>query len=62
LDAGLPLAIVSQVIPCFLDDGAQLDTCVADYLRVHLESVQTRMEALNAQQGTIRRLQQLVVP
>jgi len=61
LNAGLPLAVVSQVIPCFLDDGARLHACVSDYLRAHLQTVQARMEALDEQQGTIRLLQQLVV-
>lgn len=62
LDAGLPLAVVSQVIPCFLDDGARLHACVSDYLRAHMETVQARMEALDEQRGgTTRLLQQLVV-
>lgn len=61
LNAGLPLAIVSQVIPCFLDNGARLHACVSDYLRAHLETVQSRMEALDEQRDTVRLLQQLVV-
>lgn len=61
LDAGLPLAVVSQVMPCFVDDGARLDACVAGYLRDHLDLVRERIEELDQQRSTTQRLQQLVV-
>src|SRR5690606_13407235 len=61
LDAGLPLAVVSQVIPCFVDDGARLHACVAEYLHDHLDSVRDRIEELDEQRDTIERLQRLVV-
>lgn len=60
LDAGLPLTVVSQVLPCFTDDGARLDACVADYLREHMSTLSERIEHLDAQRGTVQRLQQLV--
>lgn len=62
LGAGLPLVVVSQVIPCFLDEGARLHSCVGDYLRAHLKTVQARIEKLGEQQDTIRSLQRMVVP
>lgn len=61
LNAGLSLAIVSQVTPCFLNDGARLHACVSDYLREHLETIRARMEALDDQQDATRLLQQLIV-
>ncbi|WP_229399052.1 MerR family transcriptional regulator [Micromonospora okii] len=61
LDAGLPLAVVSQVMPCFVDDGARLHACVAEYLQDHMEAVRERIEELDEQRGTIERLQQLLV-
>lgn len=61
LDAGLPLVVVSQVIACFIDDGARLHACVADYLRDHMDMVRERIEELDRQRDTITRLQQLVV-
>lgn len=61
LNAGLPLAIVSQVMPCFVDDGAKLHACVAEYLDDHMDVVRERIEALDEQRDTIERLQNLVV-
>lgn len=61
LDAGLPLTVVSQIMPCFVDDGAQLDACVAEYLHDHMDAVRVRIEELDEQRDTIERLQQLVV-
>lgn len=61
LDAGLPLAVVAQVMPCFVDDGARLHGCVAEYLHDHLGAVRQRIEELDEQRGTIERLQRLVV-
>lgn len=60
-DAGLPLAVVSQVMPCFLRDGARLHACVADYLHDHMDTVRERIESLDERRDTIERLQQLVV-
>lgn len=61
LDGGLPLVVVEKVLPCFTDQGARLDTCVADYLRDHLQTVQERIAHLDQQRETIARLQHLVV-
>lgn len=61
LDAGLPLAVVAQVMPCFVDDGAHLHPCVAEYLREHMGTVRERIEVLEGQQATIERLRRLVV-
>ncbi|WP_312976663.1 MerR family transcriptional regulator [Corynebacterium sp.] len=61
LDAGLPLAIVSQVLPCFVDDGAQLHACVAEYLHDHMDTVQERIAQLDEQRDTIEQLQRLIV-
>lgn len=61
LDGGLPLVIVGKVLPCFTDQGAQLDACVSDYLRDHLQTVQERIAHLDQQRATITRLQHLVV-
>ncbi len=60
LDAGLPLAVVSQVMACFVDDGARLHACVADYLRDHMNHVRERIQELDRQRSTIRQLQQLI--
>jgi hypothetical protein len=60
LDGGLPPAIVAKIMPCFTEDGASLDACVADYLRDHLAAVKERMAELDHQRATIERLQQLV--
>lgn len=61
LDGGLPLVIVGKTLPCFTDQGARLDACVADYLRDHLETVQERIAHLDHQRETITRLQSLVL-
>jgi DNA-binding transcriptional MerR regulator len=61
LEGGLPLFIVGKVLPCFTDQGARLDTCVSDYLRDHLLTVQERIAHLDQQRETITRLQNLVV-
>jgi len=61
LNAGLPLAIVAQVIPCFVDDGARLDACVSDYLHDHLGTIRARIDALDDLQAATRFLQRLVV-
>jgi hypothetical protein len=47
-------------MPCFTEDGASLDACVADYLRDHLAAVRERMAELDHQRATIERLQQLI--
>jgi len=47
-------------MPCFTEDGAALDACVADYLRDHLAAVEERIEELDHPRATIERLQQLV--
>lgn len=60
LDAGLPLAVVSQVMPCFVDEGSRLHACVAEYLRDHLDTVSERIEELDQQRNTIEQLQQLI--
>lgn len=61
LEAGLPLAVVSQIVPCFVDEGARLDACVSEYLRDHLDDVRARIDELDQQQMTLVRLQQLMV-
>ncbi|EIV94672.1 MerR family transcriptional regulator [Frankia sp. QA3] len=61
LDGGLPLAIVAKIMPCFTEEGARLDACVADYLREHMDTVRDRMHILDRQQHTIARLQELIV-
>lgn len=60
LDAGLPLAIVAKILPCFIGDGVRLDACVADYLREHLESIDERIETLDHQRETVEGLRRLV--
>ncbi|MBD3943797.1 MerR family transcriptional regulator [Microbacterium sp. NEAU-LLC] len=60
LNAGFPLADVAWVIPCFDDEGVQLDACVADRIHAHLLVVEERMAELGEQQHAIHRLQQLV--
>lgn len=60
LDAGLPLAVVAQVLPCFVDEGTRLHACVAEYLHERMDVVRERIEQLDRQRGTIERLQQLV--
>lgn len=61
LDAGLPLAVVAQVMPCFVGDGTRLHSCVAEYLREHMDSVREQIEHLDEQRETIEHLQQLIV-
>ncbi|GAB2463971.1 MerR family transcriptional regulator [Xylanimonas ulmi] len=60
LDGGLSLAVIAKVLPCFADEGATLDACVAEYLRDHLHTVQERIAHLDRQRESITRLQQLV--
>lgn len=61
LDAGMPLAVVSDVVRCFVDDGARLHACVADYLREHMRAVQQRIDELDEKRRTVAQLQELVV-
>lgn len=61
LDAGLPLAVVSNVMACFVQDGTRLDGCVARYLREHMDSIRGRMEKLDEQRSTVAHLQQLLI-
>lgn len=61
LHAGLPLAVVSQVMACFVHEGAGLHPCVAKYLRDHMETVIERIEVLDQQRSTLENLQKLVV-
>ena len=61
LDAGLPLAVVSHVMECFVQAGTRLDGCVAAYLRDRMDSIRVRLEELDEQRATIERLQKLVV-
>lgn len=61
LDAGLPLAVVSQVMACFVDEGAGLDPCLIGYLDEHMTAMQERMEELHKRQQTLERLRKLVV-
>lgn len=60
LDAGLPLAVVAQVLPCFVDDGAALHACVAEYLRDHLDVVERQIQELDDRRVTLHRLQEIV--
>ena len=61
LDAGLPLAIVSHVVTCFVQEGTRLDNCVATYLHEHMDSIRQRVEELDAQRNTVAHLQQLLI-
>ncbi|MDQ1128332.1 MerR family transcriptional regulator [Microbacterium sp. SORGH_AS_0888] len=61
LDTGLPIAVVSQVMTCFVDGGARLDGCVAAYLREHMDAIRERIDALDRRRDALSRLQQLVV-
>ncbi|WP_198410840.1 MerR family transcriptional regulator [Microbacterium halophytorum] len=61
LDAGLSLAVVAQIMPCFVDDGARLDACIAGYLSEHMGALRQRIDQLDEQRGTIERLQELVL-
>jgi DNA-binding transcriptional MerR regulator len=56
LDAGLPTRIISEVMPCFDDDGTQLDSCVADVVRAHLAVLQKRIDDLSGQQVQLAQL------
>lgn len=60
LDAGLPLAVVARVLPCFDGDGTRLASCVAGYLNEHMDLLAQRIDELDEQRGTLRRLQELV--
>jgi DNA-binding transcriptional MerR regulator len=60
LDAGLPLTVVARIMPCFVDQGARLHACVAEYLRDHMDNVTERIAELDSQRDTVQRLQQLV--
>ena len=60
LEAGLPLAVVAQVMPCFGDDGRRLNSCVAAYLRDQIDIIRIRMHGLEVQRDAVERLQQLV--
>lgn len=61
LDAGLPLAVVSHVVTCFVQDGTRLDNCVAMYLHEHMDSIRGRIEELDEQRDTVERLQRLLI-
>ena len=53
LDAGMPLRLVRQVVPCFDDAGARIDACVADVLRAHAAALQQRIANLGAQHSLV---------
>ncbi len=60
LDAGLPLAVAAQVMPCFVDEGARLEACVAEHLSRRLQTVQDRMDELDEQRASLERLRSLI--
>lgn len=61
LDAGLPLSIVSKIMPCFTEQGAGLDACVAGYLRDRLDAVEERIGLLDHQRRTLESLRRLAL-
>lgn len=61
LEAGLPLAIIEKMLPCFHDTGATLGACVQEYLSEHRRAVRERLAQLEAQKSTLRRLESLLV-
>lgn len=61
LDGGLPLTIVAKIMPCFTDQGAGLDACVAGYLRDRLDTVAERIGVLDQQRRTLQSLRQLAL-
>ncbi|MGW0531097.1 MerR family transcriptional regulator [Streptomyces sp. NPDC003032] len=46
LAAGLPTRIIRDLMPCFLGEGPELDTCVLDHLQTHLRELDTRIADL----------------
>lgn len=61
LEAGLPLAVVAKITPCFADRGRSLDACVAGYLRDHLGAVEERIQELDRQRRAIARLRRMMI-
>lgn len=61
LYGGLPLTIVAKIMPCFTNEGAGLDICVAGYLHDHLDTVEERIGALDQQRRTLQELHQLAL-
>jgi DNA-binding transcriptional MerR regulator len=51
LEAGMPLRLVRQVVPCFDDAGSRIEACVADVLRTHAAALQKRIADLDAQRS-----------
>lgn len=47
LAAGLPTKVIRDLMPCFLGDGPELDTCVLDHLRAQLAELDSRIADLN---------------
>lgn len=46
LAAGLPTAVIRELMPCFVADGTALQTCVLDHLRTRLAELDSRMADL----------------
>lgn len=59
LDGGLPLTVVAKIMPCFTDQGAGLDACVAGYLRDSLDVLDERIAGLDRQRHTLQELREL---
>ncbi|MFH8566354.1 MerR family transcriptional regulator [Streptomyces sp. NPDC017988] len=56
LAAGLPTRIIRDLMPCFLGDGPELDTCVLEHLRTHLSELDTRIADLQQARTSLRDL------
>lgn len=46
LAAGLPTKVIRDIMPCFLGDGPELESCVLDHLRAQLAELTTRIDDL----------------
>ncbi|MFF3667541.1 MerR family transcriptional regulator [Microtetraspora malaysiensis] len=46
LAAGLPTKVISQLMPCFLGDGTELQACVLDHIRTQLGELDSRIADL----------------
>lgn len=60
LDAGLPLAVIARVLPCFTGQGERLDPCITRHLDEHAATLQGRIHALTQQANAAERLQHLL--
>jgi DNA-binding transcriptional MerR regulator len=56
LDAGLPVAIIAKVMPCFIDGGRAVDACVGAYLDEHLAVMTERISELDRKRGALTEL------